>query len=91
MMTKHYCKHCFRAMVDDCASDKSLLMTEESAKCPYCGSFEPLVCVFFKWGEQEVTADGKRVISAARHVGVNPNYSFWGNCYPYADVENYRG
>ena len=91
MMTKNYCKKCFRAVVDPTASDKHLLMSGHKLKCPSCGQIEELVGAYFKYGEHTVTADGHHFVGEARHVGVNPNYSFFNNSYPYADVENYKG
>ena len=90
MMTKHWCKTCFRAVVDDTARDRFLLMSSDDMICPSCGSRGPVVAEYFKYGEHTVTADGKHIIGSARHVGVNPNYSFFENSYPYADVENFH-
>lgn len=89
-MTKHWCKNCFKSVVDDTASDNFLLMTKESLCCPCCGKISPLVAAYFSYGEQQVTTDGKYVVNRSRHVGVNPNYSFFENSYPYADVENFH-
>lgn len=89
-MTKHYCKRCFKSVVDSTASDKFLLMSGEKMKCPCCGQVNFLVAEYFKYGEHSVTDDGKHIIGSARHVGVNPNYSFFENSYPYADVENFH-
>lgn len=90
MMTKHYCKSCYKGVVAPLASDKHLLMTSEKMLCPCCGRTDYLVAAHFSWGEHTVTDDGKHVVAAARHVGVNPNYSFFENSYPYADVENFH-
>ena len=90
MMTKHWCKRCFKAVVECTASDRFLLMTNRDYVCPCCGNVGPVVAEFFKYGEQEVTSDGLHVVNVSRHVGVNPNYTFWGSCYPYEDVDNCR-
>ena len=85
MTTKHYCKKCFRAGVDQLASDRHLLMSNGPRKCEGCSQFVPVVLVYYKYGEHTVTEDGMHVVGAARHVGVNPEYSHWGNTYPYAE------
>lgn len=90
MMTKNYCKKCFRAVVDPTASDKFLLMSESELRCPSCGQTRQLVAAYFKYGEHVVKDDGIHFVGEARHVGVNPNYSFFENSYPYADVENFH-
>ena len=89
-MTKHYCKECFKTIVDRTAPDKFLLMSADGMICECCGKKRSVVAEYFKYGEPQVTSDGKRMKSAARHVGVNPNYSFFENSYPYADVENFH-
>ena len=85
MMTKHYCKSCFRSIVDDKAPDEHMLMSPDNLKCEACGKPGSVVAEYFKWGEHKVTADRKHIKGAARHVGVNPNYSCWGDTYPYAE------
>ena len=85
MMTKHWCKKCFKSVVDDTASDRFLLMSSDDMICPSCGRKGPVVAEYFKYGEHTVTEDGKHIVGAARHVGVNPNYSCWGDTYPYAE------
>ena len=89
-MTKHYCKKCFKSVVDSTASDKFLLMSGEEMRCPSCGQMNLLVAEYFKYGEHTVTDDDKHIIGSARHVGINSNYSFFENSYPYADVENFH-
>ena len=76
-MDKKWCKHCFKLYVDKLASDKHLLLTKGSYKCPECGHVEPLVTEYFKYGEHEVTDDGKRLKGTARHIGIDLNKSFW--------------
>jgi hypothetical protein len=78
MMFKRWCKRCFLAVVDDTASDKQLLMTAEKSKCPSCGNFDYIVSYYFKYGEHCVTDDGKRIAKGSKHLGLNPNYSYWG-------------
>lgn len=89
-MTMHYCKSCFKSVMDSTASDKFLLMSGEKMKCHACGQMKFLVVEYFKYGEHTVTDDGKHIVGSARHVGVNPNYSFFENSYPYADVEKFH-
>ena len=90
-MNKKWCKHCFTLYVDKLASDKHLLLTSDKHKCPECGHIEHLVTEYFKYGGHEVTENGKKMKGvSSRHLGVNPNYSFFENCYPYADVENFH-
>lgn len=89
-MNKHYCKRCFKTVVDSAAPDSFLLMSAEKVKCPSCGNIDRVVSVYFKYGEHTVTQDGSKIIGQARHVGINPNYSFFNNSYPYADVEKYH-
>lgn len=85
-MTKHWCKNCFKAVVDDTASDKFLLMSSGEQKCPSCGQIKPLVMAYFKYGEHTVTDDGKRIVEGVKHLGVNPNYNCWDSySYPYKD------
>lgn len=84
-MTKHYCKRCFKSVIDRTASDRFLLMSGEKMKCPSCGQVNYLVAAYFKWGEHIVTPDGKDIVGSARHVGINPNYSHFENNYPYAE------
>lgn len=90
-MAHNFCKKCFKSIVDDTASDFQLLMSGDDMVCPSCGKRGPVVGYYFKYGEHRVTPDGKHIIGEARYVGVNPNYSFFNNSYPYADVHNYRG
>lgn len=87
-MTKHWCKECFKTVVDDTASDKYLLMQGEDKVCPSCGKFGPVVAQYFKYGELSVTEDGKRIIHSAKHVGVNPDYSYFSTTPVYASSEN---
>lgn len=89
-MEYNVCKRCFKSLVDQTASDKLLLMSGDDMICPTCNKRGPVVGYYFKFGEHTVTPDGKHVVGEARHVGVNPNYSFFENSYPYADVDNYR-
>ena len=91
MLTKIYCKECFKSLVDPTASDRILLMSSREKECACCRKVKPVVVEYFKWGEHIVTDDGTHLVGEARHVGVNPNYSFFENSYPYADVENYKG
>ena len=91
MLTKNFCKSCFKSIVDSTASDKFLMMSGNKHLCPSCEQKKEVVASYFKYGEHVVTADGRHTTDQARYVGVNPNYTFWGKCYPYADVENYKG
>ena len=77
MMTKNWCKECFRAVVDDTAQDRFLLMSPEAVVCPSCGKVEHVVIAYFKYGEHEVTPDGLRLVDAAKHIGVDLNESYW--------------
>ena len=85
MMTKHYCKRCFKAVVDPNATDTQLLMSPEGMFCSCCEETASIVAAYFKYGEHTVTPDGKHIVGESRHVGVNPDYSFWGFSYPYAE------
>lgn len=91
LIKENYCKECFRSIVDNTASDLFLYMSPDNVKCTSCGKVGSVVGHYFKFGEHTVTKDGKHIVGEARHVGVNPDYSPWGFCYPYADVENYTG
>ena len=84
MINKHYCKRCYRSSVDGTADDRYLLMSGDNFQCPLCRSVGPVVSYYFKYGEQRVKPDGKHLVGASRHVGVNPNYSFFGteSIYP---------
>ena len=77
MMTKNWCKECFKAVVDDTAKDRFLLMSKDEVTCPSCGKTARVVCAYFKYGEHTVTPDGLRIEDAARHVGVDMNKSYW--------------
>lgn len=90
MITKHYCKKCFKTVVDDTAQDKYLFMSSDDMICESCGRKGAVVARYFKWCEHTVTPDGKHIEGASRHVGVNPNYSHFTFSYPYADVENFH-
>ena len=78
-----FCKRCFKVAVDKLASDKHLLLSKDNLKCDYCKKELPVVTYYFKYGEHEVTEDGKRVVNAPVQQKVNPNYSFWGTESPY--------
>lgn len=78
-MTKHYCKKCFKTIVDRTASDKFLLTSGDDMICECCGKKGSVVAEYFKYGEPQVTPDGKRMKCAAKHIGVDPNYSIWAN------------
>ena len=80
-----FCKRCFKVAVDKLASDKHLLLSKDNMKCDYCKQELPLVVYYFKYGEHEVTEDGKRVVNAPAPQKVNPNYSFWGTEPLYVD------
>lgn len=84
MMTENWCKECFKSVVDDTAQDRFLLMSSEKFICPSCGRLDYVVGKYFKYGEHSVDSNG-HVIGVARHVGVNPNYSCWGDRHPYAE------
>ena len=79
------CKECFKKGYDDTAKDRFLLLSPNNMKCESCQCEKPIVIRYFKWGEHEVTEDGLRIKDAVRHLGVNPNYSCWGDRYPYAE------
>lgn len=79
------CRECFKKGYDDTAKDQFLLLSKDNYVCEFCKTEKPLVVRYFKWGEHTTTADGKRVKDAVRHLGVNPNYSCWGDTYPYND------
>ena len=83
MMVKHWCKTCFKAVVDDTASDKFILMSGKAQKCPSCGQIKPLVMAYFKYGEHTVSPEGTRIEDLAPHQGINPNFSYWGTEAPY--------
>lgn len=89
LIKESFCKKCFRSLVDNTASDKFLYMSGDNIKCTSCGKEGPIVGKYFKYGEHTVTEDGKHLVGEARHVGLNPNYSFFKNNYPYADFEKY--
>lgn len=76
-MTKNWCKRCFKAVVDDTAADRFLLLSKDVVKCPSCGSMDRVVVAYFKYGEHEVTDDGLRIKDAARHIGVDLEKSYW--------------
>lgn len=84
-MSKNYCKTCFRAVVDGTAHDNYLWMTGEPMKCPLCEQVKPLVGYYFKYGERRVKDDGKHLVGQSKHVGVNPNYTFFAPCSPYPE------
>lgn len=77
MMTKHYCKKCFRAVVDPTAHDKFLLMSKDLKKCPSCGRLARLVCEYFKYGEHVVTDDGLHFDVPVKHIGIDLTKSYW--------------
>ena len=87
MINKHWCKTCFKSVVDDTATDRYLLMSGPDAVCSSCGRKGPVVVTFFKYGEHSVDETG-RVKSSARHVGVNPEFSYWGGQSIYAENSN---
>ena len=82
-MIKHYCKDCFKATIDPCASDKLLLLSGEDKICPCCRKLKPIVAAYYKFGEHEVTIDGKHIKDECKHVGVNKDYCPWSDSYPY--------
>lgn len=77
MITKNWCKKCFKSVVDDTAADRFLLMSKDIVKCPSCGRMDRVVVKYYKYGEHEVTPDGLRNADAARHIGVDMNKSYW--------------
>ena len=84
-MLNYYCKTCFKGLNGSFIPDCSLLMSKEDAVCDNCRAEEPVVLYYFKYGEQKVTSDGKRFVDRSKHVGVTPNYSFFGNTSLYPE------
>lgn len=87
MINKHWCKTCFKTVVDDTATDNYLLMSGPETICSSCGKQGPVVVTFFKYGEHRVTPEG-RILSSARRLKVNPEYSYWGSEPPYVELTN---
>ena len=84
------CRDCFRVSVDDTAADRFLLLSKEECMCDVCHKPKHIVVQYFKYGEHEVTENGRRIKNAAKHVGLNPNYSFWNDESPYKETLGYR-
>lgn len=79
------CRECFQKGYDDTAATRFLLTGKELQKCEFCGLMKPLVVKYYKWGEHESCGNGSVNKDAVKHLGVNPNYSCWGDRYPYND------
>lgn len=87
MAASHYCKECFKGLRGKHISDKFILMSENNGFCDSCErSDRPVVVYYFKYGEQ-TTEDCKRLAKGPRHVGINPDYSFFEQCSIYPEHE----
>ena len=83
------CRDCFKVSVDDTASDRYLLLSKAECMCDICHKPKHVVVQYFKYGEQEVTENGRRLKYGVKHIGVNPNYSCWGDQNPYKETRKY--
>ena len=82
----HYCKKCFRGLHGKFISNSFLLMSARNERCDNCEKInEPVVLQYFPFGEHIVTPDGKHLVSSSRHVGINPDYSFFKPCSIYPE------
>ena len=84
------CRDCFQIGYDDTAPNQQLLLSRDERECLSCRKQKRVVVAFFKYGELSTTEDSTRVKGVAKHVGVNPNYSYWSNESPFAqeDIQN---
>ena len=76
-MTKNWCKRCFKTVVDDTAPDRFLLLSKDIVKCPSCGQMDRVVVQYYKYGEHEVTPDGRFHVEKVKHIGLDPNFKYW--------------
>lgn len=81
------CRDCFQIGYDDTAKNRFLLLSADEKECQFCRRQKRVVVEFFKYGEMESTDDSTVVKGRARHLGLNPNYSYWSNECPFGNSE----